>query len=113
MRTRQVEDCMELVGPMRMVKDKGGKPAWITEELLEAHRESEKKRQIARRTNHPDDFKVWRLLRNKVKRDLNKARKKHLERGLHDKFTSSASLHKGVTEFLDWRDAGDQNTLIS
>jgi hypothetical protein len=66
MRTRHLEDniklCMEMVAPMRMVKDSGGKPAWITEELLEARKERERKRQIAKRTQHPDDFKVWRLL---------------------------------------------------
>ena len=117
MRTRHLEDniklCMEMVARMRMVKDSGGKPAWITQELLEARKERERKRQIAKRTQHPDDFKVWRLLRNKVNRDLNKARKKHLERGLQDKITNSASLHKGVTEFLGWRDAGDPQTLVS
>ena len=50
------------------------------------------------------------LLRNKVNRDLKKARKKHMERGLQDNMLNSASLHKGVAKFLGWREAGDPNT---
>ena len=53
------------------------------------------------------------LLRNKVNRDLKKARKKHMERGLQDNMLSSASLHKGVAKFLGWRKAGAPNTLLS
>ena len=48
-----------------------------------------------------------------MNRDLKQARKKHLERGLQDKMSNSASVHKGVTEFLGWRDAGDPNALTS
>ena len=84
LRTRHLEEnikhCMELVAPMRIVKDKGGKPAWITEELLAARKEREKKRQIAMRTKHPDDFKVWKLLRNRVNRDLKKQERNILKR---------------------------------
>ena len=116
-RTLQLEDnikqCMEIVAPVRIVQEREGRPSWITEELLEARREREKKRQIARKTKHPDDFKVWRLLRNKVNRDLNRARKKHLERGLEDRMRNSASLHKGVAEFLGWRDSGEPTTLMT
>ena len=116
-RTKQLEEnikqCMEAVAPMRFVKEKESKPAWITEELLEGRRERERKRQIAKKTGHCEDFRVWRLLRNKVNRDLKKARKKHLERGLQDKMTFSASLHKGIAEFLGWREAGEPTTLLS
>ena len=48
-----------------------------------------------------------------MNRDLNKARKKHLERGLQHKLANSASMHKGVNEFLGWREAGDPHTLES
>ena len=47
LRTRHLEDnikhCMEMVAPMRFVKDRDRIPAWITEDLLEARKEREKK----------------------------------------------------------------------
>ena len=36
-----------------------------------------------------------------------------MEKGLQDKLTSSAGLHKGITEFLGLRVAGDPSTQIS
>ena len=94
LRTMQLEDnikyCIEMVAPMRIVTEREGKPLWITEEHLEARQEREKKRHISRRTKHPDDFVVWKLLRNKVNRDLNNARKKYREKGLNDKLCKTS-----------------------
>ena len=97
-----IRECMQVVAPMKIISLKKKKAAWITDEILEQRRYRERLRAKARRSNKEQDFKKWKDVRKLVARLVKDGKKKHLETGLYDQLSNSASAWRGIKSHLGW-----------
>ena len=97
-----IGECMEVVAPMKVATLKKKKSAWITDEILEQRRYRERLRAKARRSNREEDFKEWKKVRKRVANLVKDGKKKHLQTGLNDQLSNSASTWRGIKAHLGW-----------
>ena len=99
-----IRDCMEIVAPMKIIKLKKKRAAWITKEILEQRRYRERLRAKARRTGQEEDFKEWKDIRRKVAGLVKK--------GLKDQLSNSSSAWKDIKAHLGWDSQVGPEALI-
>ena len=57
------------------------------------------------------EWKKWKTERNKLNKDIKKAKKSYLMRSIKDKMENSGTMWRGVKDFLGWENGGAPDIL--
>ena len=100
--------------PVKIFKISKNKVNWITKELLEQiETRNNLKRNLMQRGGSSEDWNRWKQLRNKINRDLKKAKKEYMKKRLTHRIDNSKSLWQGIKSYLGWSSGGSPDLLVT
>ena len=113
--TKKLTDILDKMAPVKKFQIRTKYAAWVSDETKERIRARDIAQQNATRSNSPEDWQIYKKLRNKVTAQLKTEKlewqKSKLEGSDHG--NDSGKLWKNILGWLGWTSAGSPTKLLS
>ena len=107
----KVRKVMDKVAPIKVIEDNPMRICWMTEDLRQRRIYRDLKKNQLERGASSAEWKEWKRKRNRLNKDMKKAKELYLVRKIGDKLENSGTMWRGVKDFLGWKDGGAPEML--
>jgi hypothetical protein len=111
--TSSLTSILDRLAPVRTVQTRTRYASWLTKETKSVMQERDAAQVHAAETQHPDDWRMYRNLRNTVTGRMRKEKSSWEKQRLDYAENSSTNLWKNIKSWLNWKSSGPPTQLFS
>ena len=112
MLTTKLTDVLDEMAPVKKFQTRNNYAPWMSKETKSLKKEREEAHKKATETDHPDDWRVFRGLRNEVTGKLREDKKKWETKKLDLQQNNPSGVWKSVKGWLGWGTSGTPTQLF-
>ena len=111
--TTKLSNILDIMAPIKTIQVRTKYAAWLSSDTKELMQKRNKAQEVASNSNDPDEWRLYKNLRNTVNSRIKSEKKEWEKQKLDSTSNDTNNLWKNVKTWIDWNNSGPPSQLFN